>query len=160
MGPISAINDGLPRQPSSAAAVEAPGADAVATDSAAGGVQVALTTQVSTSVAITHVQAAVSQMLQSIDGDLAANKTLRMLIGLLILLTLLQNSTSQEESADKALNDLGRGGEALFAQALASSTTLEIQQSVSTKVVATASGTSDLSTSEPQPPGSQIDVSA
>ncbi len=154
MGPISAVNVNPTAASFEASPTTQPAGDA------AGGVQITSSSAVSSSLSITSVQNAVGSLLQGIDGDLANNKMLRMLIGLMILLALLQNSQSEGGGAGQGVGQPGAGSRPQFLGVFSSSTTVHVQQSVSTSLTVEVSGAFDSSASQPESSGGQIDVSA
>lgn len=160
MGPISAVNVNPTTASFGASPATQPKADAAGGGSAAGGVQIASTSVISSSLSITNVHNAVGSLLQSIDADLANNKMLRMLIGLMILLAMLQNSQSQGGGAGKGLENPGSAGRTQFLGVFSSSTTVQIQQSVSTSLAVEVTGAFGSSASQPESCGGQVDVSA
>src|SRR3972149_10320046 len=62
----------------------------------------------SNNVALINLGNQISQLLQGIGGGVENNKTLQLLIGLLILLTLLEGSSKGGGSAADALSGLGK----------------------------------------------------
>ena len=160
MGPISAVNVNPTAASFQASPATRPAADAAGSGSAAGGVQIASASVVSSSLSITNVHNAVGSLLQSIDADLANNKMLRMLIGLMILLALLQNSQSKGEEAGQELGNPGSASRTQFLGVFSSSTTVQIQQSVSTALAVEVTGAFGSSASQPESSGGQVDVSA
>ena len=82
-----------------------------------------------------EINAAVSQLLQSVGGGLETNKTLQMLIALLILVTLLQGSRDGGSTAGD-LDSLARRGTGGYLGIAMSSTTITVEQ---TSILYTAS---------------------
>ena len=160
MGPISMVGAGACGSPGyPPPAVTASGGAAVG-GSAYSRIAVASSSVVSTSMMVTNVQSAVGDLLQGIDGELANNKMLRMLIALLILSALLQNSQSASDSADRALNDLGGGSKGTsWVGASSSSTAIHSEQSSSTWIAVEAFSAAGSADGGQQPAGGQIDVS-
>lgn len=81
---------------------------------------------------LTQFHAAISQMLQNIGGGLETDKTLRMLIGLIILLALLGELRNSGDSPRAALTPLDVGSQARVAGLTASYSTIEVHQTSTT----------------------------
>ena len=114
-----------------------------------------------TTSAITQIHSAVSQLLQSVGGGVENDKMLRMLIALLILLALLDNSQPQAEGAQNALAQLGsRGnGQSQFLYAYTSSTTISFEYTTTTWVAGNLSSyDAGGSTEQLQPQGASVDI--
>ena len=79
------------------------------------------------------IQAAVGQFLESLGGGLQSDKALRMMLGLLILMAMLDKSGGGSGGASQAISDM-----AGLAAGGASATSIEIRQS-STIIVASQS---------------------
>jgi hypothetical protein len=111
--------------------------------------------------AITQIHSAVSQLLQSVGGGVENDKMLRMLIALLILLALLDNSQPQTEGAQNALAQLGSRGnsQSQFLYAYQSSTTISMEYTTTTWVAGNLSsyGTGG-GTEQLQPQGASVDI--
>ncbi|UCC31719.1 MAG: hypothetical protein JSU86_05450 [Phycisphaerales bacterium] len=128
-----------------------------------GGVGTTSPSPTSDALAVSRVHSAVSELLQSIGGGLEDDKTLRMLIALIILLALLESSQDSAASSRNALASLGAGrmGQPLWVGAYYSSTTITIQQTTTTMFLQTAEGYAPGTNGEPvESPGGQLDVSA
>jgi hypothetical protein len=110
----------------------------------------------SNAVSSLHINAAVSQLLQGIGGGAENNKTLQMLIALLILVALLDSSqqpTASAGSLDALASGIGQGGYSGFSM---SSTTITIEQS---SMIYRSSGAESLGAAEnPAAPGSRLDL--
>ena len=134
-----------------------------AVDTGPGGVGTTSLSPTSDALAISLVHSAVSEMLQSIGGGLEDDKTLRMLIALIILLALLESSQASVASSRNALASLGTGrmGQPLWVGAYYSSTTITIQQTTATMFLQTGEGYALGANGEPvASPGGHLDVSA
>lgn len=114
------------------------------------------------STALTQIDTAVSQLVQSLGGSAEDEKILRMLIGLIILLALLKGSQDEAGSAQGALASLGGGNNnSQFVALSESSTTISIEQTTTTIVLGTADTYAAGSNgSQGQAGGGQIDVFA
>lgn len=84
------------------------------------------------------IHAAVGQFLQALGGGLQDDQTLRMILGLIILMALLDKTGKQSEAGSEMLNNLGRLASSLSGAGTA--TSIEIHQS-STIIVASQSTT-------------------
>lgn len=117
---------------------------------------------VSDSTALTQIDAAVSQLVQSLGGSAEDEKILRMLIGLIILLALLRGSQDDPAAAQNAFASLGGGNNSSqFVALYASSTTISIEQTTTTIVLGTSDTYAAASNGESgQAGGGQIDVFA
>ncbi len=114
------------------------------------------------STALRQIDAAVSQLVQSLGGSAADEKILRMLIGLIILLALLRGSQDEPASAQNALASLAGGSNSSqFVALYASSTTISIEQTTTTIVLGTADTYAAASNGDSgQAGGGQMDVFA
>ncbi len=114
--------------------------------------------------AIMQAQSVVSQLLQGIDGAVENDKTLQMLIGLIILrLLLLENLEQNTGSARTGLCQLAAGGNSQlqFVGVYSSSTTSLISQTATTMVGSTMDKPAvSFDSDQPEPQGSQIDLFA
>ncbi len=115
--------------------------------------------------AIMQAHSAVPQLLQGIDGAVENDKTLQMLIGLIILLwlLLLENPKQNTGSAPTGLSQLAAGGNSQpqFVGVYSSSTTTLISQTATTMFVSTMDKPAvSFDTGQPEPQGSQIDLFA
>ena len=138
--------------------LRAPGAVDVGSAGRGTGIEAGASQTVSTSQSVTQVFSAVSEMLQSVGGGVENDKTLRMLIALLILLAMLENQNDAMKGASEALRTIGSGSGsrgAYFASYSSSVTTISIEQSYSSVVISDASGgVSDPSLGS----GTQLDI--
>ena len=118
----------------------------------------------SDSAAIMNVASAVSQLLQSIGGGLEDDKVLRMMIALIILLALLQDSQADVASTSDAFRGLGGGSSSSQSQycgEFSSSTTIAVYHTSTTIAVAGVDSLSAFSDVEQvQTRGGEIDTSA
>ncbi len=123
-------------------------------DQTAIGSQSGATSITTRTVSMLNVNTQVVELLSNVGGSAQGNQTLQMLIALLILMTLLQQSQNGNgRSADALLDMLSRGAGGSHLQM--SSTFISIQQT--TTSFTTATDTSGNSTSQG---GEQLDVSA
>ena len=75
----------------------------------------------------------VTQFLEGLGGGLQNDQTLKLLIALLILIALLQNEQSQDQSMQDAFEALGQASvNAAAGSIFVSSTSVEIQQTTTT----------------------------
>lgn len=155
MGPISSVDIGSARSPYNLGQIPDDPSGAARGSAPAGGVP-------GNSSAIMNVGPAVSQLLQSIGGGAENDKTLRMLIVLMILLALLDNSQANDASTGNALNQLANSGSgrSQFFGIFSSSTTIEIHQTSTTIVGSTMDNVASVSSSEQPTQGGQVDLSA
>lgn len=157
--PVDVYQGGSPFY--AAAGIGQPGGTARA-DGALGGTPFAPILTGIDSTALTQIDAVVSQLLQSIGGSAEDDKLLRMLIGLIILLALLENSQDEAASAQNALLSLGSGSQQPQSIDLYwSSTTIAIEQTTTTILFQTAETHAAASAGEQlDARGDQIDVPA
>jgi hypothetical protein len=159
MGPISPVNLGSltgasPLQPT-------PAASAGTASTGAGGTGAVSSDMSSNAMTLMNVMTGVSQLLEDVGGDLKNDKLLRMMIALLILVTLLNESQDQSGSRSQGLGQPGSGsggGQPVF-EMVSSSTTIAIQQTSITTMVYTAEDTVGSAGENPYTPGGLIDLS-
>ena len=115
-----------------------------------------------TTSAVTQIHAAVSQMLRSVGGGVENDKMLQMLIALLILLTLLEQSQSQDTAARDALAQLGtrRDSQTQFISGYASSTTMTFEYTSTTVFFGSTDAYSMDASGQPLPEGGEVDTRA
>ncbi len=128
-------------------------------DAPVGGATPLMSSSFADAISALQINTAVGQLLQGIGGGAESNKTLQMLIALLILVTLLQGSQSQDSAAGKlgdlAQGGIGRGG---YVGMSMSSTTVTIEQ---TSVVYTGNPAQELGAADAGPDqGQELDVAA
>ncbi len=161
MGPISSIGAGAPRPATFATTGQtgaSSGAGALSNRGTLGPSQ-----GLSTALAMSRVQTAVSEMLRNVGGGVESNKALQMLIALVILLALMESSQNAAASSGSGLEQLGagRGSGAEFISLYSSSTTITFEQSTTTLTVGSVDGLNALSGGEGmQSQGSQVDIKA
>lgn len=163
MGPISPVNVGPGSLSGSPALGASRSAGTAAVDAGPGGVGTTSPSPTSDALAVTRVYSAVSELLQSIGGGLEDDKTLRMLIALIILLALLENFQESAVSSRNALASLGAGrmGRPIWVGGYYSSTTITIQQTTTTMFLQTAEGYAPATNGETvESTGGQLDVPA
>ena len=112
-------------------------------------------------MSLTKVHSEVAQLLQGVGGGLENNKVLQMMIALLVLLALLDESLGQAGAGSNALGALSRGSaeRPMLFSASVSSTTIMVQQ---TSMTLTASGMDVFATldDQAQPQGGKVDLAA
>lgn len=157
MGPILPVNVNSPMGASLLRSTQAVSAGQVPSEAAESPVtSVGMTSGTATAMSIVSE---VSQLLESIGGDIKNDNLLRMMIALLILMALLQETQDQGQSRGQSLglgNSADSGQLAFFEM---STTTISIEQTSFTAVAyggADALGSTGEDTREP---GSQIDLS-
>ena len=163
MGPIPPVNVGPGSLSGSLPLNSNRSAGSAAIDAGPQGMKTTPPPLTSNMLALTRVHSAVSGLLQSIGGGLEDDKTLRMLIALIILLALLESSQNGVASSRNALASLGAGGvgQSQFISISYSSTTISIQQTITTMVLQSADGYASGFNGEPvESPGGQLDISA
>ncbi len=126
-----------------------------------GGAQSSSSIVQSSSMSFTSVNTSVTQMLQSIGGGVENDQMLKMLIGLMILLSLL--GSQQEEGEGGSQSQMGQMGmesssQSQYVGIFASSTTVSMQQSSTTMISSSDAGMSMNNEGAPAE-GSNIDVS-
>ncbi len=112
----------------------------------------------SEALSVLQVNAQVAELLQGVGQGLENNKTLQLLIALMILVTLLQGG-GQSKSAGEALNGLGAQGGGREAYLSMTTTSISIEQ---TSMTFTATGVESFNAAgaEQDSSGRKIDVSA
>ncbi len=108
-------------------------------------------------VSALQINTAVSQLLQGIGGAAESNKTLQMLIALLILLTLLQGPQPSNANTS-ALDDLAQGGRGAYLGVSMSSTTITVEQT--SLVYASGDAQSAAATGDSTGQGRRLDLAA
>ena len=116
----------------------------------------------STSRAVTELQSAVTQLLQSAGGATQNDKLLRLLIVALILMSLLQQMEEDGDASRQTLGKLGSGSgdRAQFIGIYTSSTTISIQQTSTTLIMGSGFDALGATGDAAQGSNGQIDVSA
>lgn len=139
------------------------GAAPAPTISTAGQTQSVSMSSTSQSLAITRVDSQVAQMLQSIGGGLENDKTLQMLIALILLIALLEGSKDAAQSGGDAMQSLSGGsqdsGRAQAFSMFSSSTIISFQQT-SITLMSSFSFSSSMDTTGAAPVGDQLDATA
>jgi len=114
----------------------------------------------SNNVSLVNLGNQIGQLLQGIGGGVENNKTLQLLIGLMILMTLLEGSSKGGQSAADALSGLGgAAGRGSYVSFEASTTSITIEH---TSMTMTAAAIETMAASEDNSPsqGQKIDLAA
>lgn len=160
MEPIPPINTAASRPPAGLGSSLGPSGSGSA-EATASLAQLNGATGTSSTTAITQIHQAVTQMLQSVGGGVEDDKVLKMLIGLLILLALLQEWYGATESPQDALARLGEGtGQSGAASLYFSSTTITLEQTTTTVVLQTQGAYGNAGGEQEASKGGQVDVAA
>ena len=114
------------------------------------------------SQAMTNLQTAVTQLLQSGGGAAETDKLLRLLIVALILMSLLEQMEKGGGAAGQSLAKLGNGGgdRSQYVGIYTSSTTISIQQSTTSIVMGSGIDPSAAGGDAAQDTGGRLDASA
>ena len=117
---------------------------------------------VGTSQAVTNLQMAVTQLLQSAGGAAETDKLLRLLIVALILMSLLEQMEKDDGASGQSLAKLSNGGgdRSQFVGIYTSSTTISIQQSTTTVIMGSGFDSGGAAGDAAQDTGGRVDVSA
>ncbi len=159
MGPIMPAGTGA--NPISTAPAQVGGAEGLSpSPSLAPGGSATSTSAISDPTHVTEVFAAVTQLLRGLGQGLENDAVLKMIIALLILMALMENSSNPAQAQNESLLALGSRTSQSFSAVImtASSTTISIQQT--SVYIVGASAAQAFETLEPTPPpGGQVDLS-
>lgn len=159
MGPIMPAGTGA--NPISTAPARAGGAGGLSpSQSLAPGGSTTNTTAIGDATRVSEVFAAVTQLLRGLGQGLENDAVLKMIIALLILMALMENSSNPAQTQRDSLLALGSHTSQSFSAVImtASSTTISIQQTSVYIVGASAAQAFETLESTPSP-GGQVDLS-
>ena len=158
MGPLSAVNIGLAGAGANVAPVSQSAPDAGAAHAAVNGTDSLSLGGAGMALAAGRAFTEVSDLLRSIGGGLENDKLLRTMIALLIILALLERVNEGGQGVKDSLRD-GGGANSRYIGVFSTSTTISIEQSSTTVIM--ADGANAFGTEAgPEAAGGLLDLSA
>lgn len=103
----------------------------------AGNAQGVLSAQGTSTQSIQQIDSSVSQLLQAVGGSIQNDRLLKLLIGIILLLSLLDNMNSDKSASQDQPGGLGsgQGDQSQFVGIFSSSTTISIEQTSTTYLI-------------------------